>query len=154
MIFGSDQNLNLQRDQEIIETLNKKGAQITWLEESDTEKITKRKLINLLSTKHWDILFVAGHSYSCYDQDNQENGMLLLSEDENISLRELQTSLKKAAKKGLKICIFNSCDGLFLARNCATFGIPKIIFMREPIPDQVAHDFLEAFLLQFSQGES
>ncbi|MEL4894382.1 CHAT domain-containing protein [Crocosphaera sp. Alani8] len=154
VIFGNKQDLNLDRDQEIIGDLTKKGAKITWLQESDTEKVTKKKLIKLLSTQSWDILFFAGHSYSFYDQNNQENGIILLNKDEGMSLIELKTALKKAANKGLKICIFNSCDGLFLARNCANYGIPKTIFMREPIPDKVAHDFLEAFLLQFSQGES
>ncbi|MGK7942249.1 MAG: ABC transporter substrate-binding protein [Crocosphaera sp.] len=154
VIFGSAENLNLQKDKEILKTLTTKGAKITWLEGSNEERITRNQLINLLSTQSWDMLFFSGHSYSLYDPNKPENGIISLNQNEKISLRELQTALNKAAQKGLKICIFNSCDGLSLARNCAEFGISNIIFMRQPIPDKVAHDFLEAFLSQFSQGES
>lgn len=152
-IFGSDKKLDLNKDKDILDELTKKGAKITWLlTESDGGKLTRQKLVNALLQESWDIVFFAGHSYSHIDLYNQQNGVIVLSENEEISLRELQVSLNQAANKGLKICIFNSCDGLYLARNCATYGIPNIIFMREPIPDQVAQDFLQNFLTHFSNA--
>ena len=54
----------------------------------------------------------------------------------------------------MKLAIFNSCDGLGLARNLADLRIPYTIVMREPIPDIVAQHFLEYFLTVFASGES
>jgi hypothetical protein len=54
--------------------------------------------------------------------------------------------LKRAITQGLKLAIFNSCDGLGLADYLTDLQIPQTIFMREPVPDRVAHEFLKNFL--------
>ncbi|MHC5597349.1 MAG: CHASE2 domain-containing protein, partial [Nostoc sp.] len=61
---------------------------------------------------------------------------------------------RKAIENGLQLAIFNSCDGLGLARELADLQIPQIIVMREPVPDQVAKEFLKYFLQGFAGGES
>ncbi len=60
----------------------------------------------------------------------------------------------KKVKKGLKLAIFNSCDGLGLARKLVDLRIPYAIVMREPVPDIVAQKFLQYFLTAFAGGES
>jgi hypothetical protein len=52
------------------------------------------------------------------------------------------------------MAIFNSCNGLGLARQLADLQIPQIIVMRENVPDYVAQEFVKHFLEAFSHGES
>jgi hypothetical protein len=66
----------------------------------------------------------------------------------------LKYALKTAVEKGLKIAVFNSCDGLGLARELADLKIPQILVMREPVPDKVAQEFLKYFLIAYARGES
>ena len=67
---------------------------------------------------------------------------------------DLKYALKTAVEKGLKIAVFNSCDGLGLARELADLKIPQILVMREPVPDKVAQEFLKYFLIAYARGES
>jgi CHASE2 domain-containing sensor protein len=54
----------------------------------------------------------------------------------------------------LQIAIFNSCDGLGVAREFALLHIPQIILFKEPVPDPVAQTFLAYFLESFANGQS
>ena len=71
-----------------------------------------------------------------------------------MTIKELKYALKKAVTKGLKIAIFNSCDGLGLAGELSDLKIPQILVMREPVPDKVAQEFLKYFLTAYARGES
>ena len=57
-------------------------------------------------------------------------------------------------QRGLKLAIFNSCDGLGLVPDLEKLHIPQLIIMREPVPDVVAQEFLKHFLKEFSSGKS
>lgn len=109
------------------------------------------RLRDKLWDKSWDILFFAGHSNSFNDDSS---GEIQINNNETLSLEGLRASLKNAVYKGLKLAIFNSCDGIGLARTLADVGIPYIIVMREPVPDVVAQHFLKYFLTAFTNGES
>ncbi|OKH25968.1 hypothetical protein NIES593_02460 [Hydrococcus rivularis NIES-593] len=146
VIFGNSENIDLKPDEELLAKLEKRGARITPLTQP-----TRRELRYRLSEQRWDLLFFAGHSYS---EKEGESGFIQLKEDDSISLKELESDLSQAVRNGLKLAIFNSCDGLEIARNLANFRIPYVIFMREPVPDRVAQRFLEYFLFRFSSGES
>jgi hypothetical protein len=63
-------------------------------------------------------------------------------------------ALKKAVEGGLKLAIFNSCDGLGLARQLDDLQIPQMVVMRELVPDKVAQEFLKYFLTAFAGGKS
>ncbi|MEL7124344.1 MAG: PsbP-related protein, partial [Bacteroidota bacterium] len=80
--------------------------------------------------------------------------IISINSTESLSLSELKHGLKLAIQRGLKLAIFNSCDGLGLAKELENLGIPQVIIMREPVPDQVAQNFLKYFLDEFSQGQS
>ncbi|BAY87358.1 extracellular ligand-binding receptor [Calothrix parasitica NIES-267] len=145
-IFGGSQGLDLTSDKELIETLRSRGAKVTWLEQP------QRQILNeSLWNQHWDILFFAGHSSS---GEECKTGQIQINNSETISLTRVKNALKAAVKKGLKLAIFNSCDGLGLADELRGVGVPQMIVMREPVPDAVARQFLKYFLEDFSQGNS
>ncbi|MFB2891587.1 CHAT domain-containing protein [Aerosakkonemataceae cyanobacterium BLCC-F50] len=111
----------------------------------------KRQEINdWLRDQGWDILFFAGHSNSDVDGIT---GSIRINRHESLTIPQLKYALKKAVDQGLKLAIFNSCDGLGIARYLAELYIPQIIVMREPIPDLVAKEFLKYFLKGFSGGK-
>lgn len=93
----------------------------------------------------------AGHSLS---QEEGTTGQIFINENESLSIPQLKHGLKKAIQRGLKIAIFNSCDGLGLAQQLADLYIPQILVMREPVPDRVAQEFLKYFLEAFAKGDT
>jgi branched-chain amino acid transport system substrate-binding protein len=143
-ILGDSQGINIQEDLHFLEKLP--GAKIKLLQEPSRQEITDK-----LWNQSWDILFFAGHSQS---QEGDSWGEIKINRNESLSLLTLHRSLRNAVKKGLKLAIFNSCDGLGLARNLADLQIPYTIVMREPVPDRVAQHFLQYFLTAFARGES
>lgn len=143
-ILGGDEGLNIREDLDILKRLP--GAKVTLLEKPERDKLNER-----LCDRPWDILFFAGHSSS---SGGDNSGVIQLNEADSLSLSQLKNALKKAIKNGLKLAIFNSCDGLGLARELADLRIPQVIVMREPVPDRVAQKFLRYFLNDFSKGES
>lgn len=142
-IFGSSHGgLQLEHDAAALEILKQQGAQIVQKSEpSDAE------LSHLLFDQAWDILFFAGHSSS-----DGESGRIQISQHVSLPLHALRQSLTRAVTNGLKLAIFNSCDGLGMANFLAELKVPAMIVMREPVPDQIACQFLLYFLKEFSQG--
>lgn len=142
-ILGNSEGINTQADLHILEQLP--NTDITFLVEPE-----RRDINNQLWEQNWQILFFAGHSITQAD----ETGKIYINQTESLTIAELKYALKTAVKRGLQIAIFNSCDGLGLAREFADLHIPEIIVMREPVPDQVAQEFLKHFLETFARGES
>lgn len=140
-IFGNSQGIDITKDKDFLESLSNK-AKIKFLIEPQ-----RKKLSNELWTEGWNILFFAGHSYS------QETGVLQINQTTTITLDKLKYGLKKAIDNGLRLAIFNSCDGLGLAEALEDLHIPQVIVMREPVPDVVAQEFLKNFLTEFSGGQ-
>ncbi|MGB3650367.1 MAG: ABC transporter substrate-binding protein, partial [Rivularia sp. (in: cyanobacteria)] len=145
-IFGGSEGLDLSSDRELIAKLRSRGAKITWLEQPQ-----KKELSESLWNQHWDILFFAGHSSS---GEECKTGEIQINDSESISLNLLKHSLTTAVNNGLKLAIFNSCDGLGLADELSSVRVPQMIVMREPVPDEVARHFLQYFLEDFSGGHS
>ena len=67
-----------------------------------------------------------------------------------MTIEQLTEALSAAIDNGLKLAIFNSCDGLGLATSLGTLNIPQVIVMREPVPNRVAEAFLKYFLEAFA----
>ncbi|MGD1866770.1 MAG: ABC transporter substrate-binding protein [Phormidesmis sp.] len=142
-IFGSEAGgLNLKQDDAALRQLENYGAQITKVSEP-----SNGELDTLLSDYVWDILFFAGHSSSTC-----EGGRIQIRKDESLSLENLRPSLVYTLSKGLKLAIFNSCDGLGIADFLSQLGVPNIIVMKEPVPDDIAGLFLTEFLKEFTRG--
>ncbi len=111
---------------------------------------TNSELIDRLWHEDWDMFFFLGHSDSALDD---KTGEIQISATETISLGEIHHALQNALKNGLKLAVFNSCNGLGLAQKLADLNIPYVIVMRERVPDQVAQEFFKTFLNTFSQGK-
>ncbi|MEH2193360.1 MAG: CHASE2 domain-containing protein [Nostoc sp.] len=143
-IVGNSQGIDTEADKALLQQCN--NAEISFLVEPQRKELTEH-----LWGKNWDILFFAGHSSS---NKNGECGRIYLNKTDSLTIGELKYALRKAIENGLQLAIFNSCDGLGLARELADLQIPQMIIMREPVPDQVAKEFLKYFLEGFAGGES
>lgn len=96
----------------------------------------------------WDILFFAGHS-----QSEGETGRIYINDNKtnnSLTIEQLEEALKAAIDNGLRLAIFNSCDGLGLANALEKLNIPTVIVMREPVANRVAQDFFKHFLDGFA----
>ena len=144
-VIGNSKGINTNSDRQILEQLP--DCEPTFLVEPTRQEITEQ----LWHPEGWDILFFAGHSSSDHDK---KTGCINLNQTDALTTKELKYALQKAIAKNLKIAIFNSCDGLGLARELADLKIPQIMVMREPVPDKVAQEFLKYFLKAYAGGES
>lgn len=100
------------------------------------------KLNNQLWEQNWDILFFVDHSST---EDGYRQGQLALSETESIAIEQLKYGLENAIKHGLKLAIFNSCDGMGLVNELASLQIPAVIAMRERVPVKSLKSFWNIF---------
>lgn len=142
-ILGNSQGIDIQQDRKILEQLP--DASTVFLVEPSRQELDKW----LWDEQGWDILFFAGHSHS---QD--ERGQIHINPTSILTISELKNALNYAISRGLKIAIFNSCDGLGLARQLSDLQINQVIVMREEIPDLIAQEFVKHFLGAFSEGKS
>ena len=142
-ILGDSTGINLGADKQLLETLP--GAELVFLEEPQRHELDEA----LWDKRGWDILFFAGHS-----QTEDETGRIYINPTDSLTIPQLKNALKKAIERGLQLAIFNSCDGLGLARSLSDLNIPQPIVMREPVSDRVAQVFLKYFLAAFASGES
>ena len=141
-ILGHSSGINIHEDRQLLENLP--NASVTFLPEPHRQDINDQ-----LWDRPWDILFFAGHS-----QTEGNTGWIEINPQDRLTIEELKYCLKKAIAQGLQLAIFNSCDGLGLVRELEQLHLPQTIVMREPVPDQVAQEFLKAFLTAFSRGDS
>ena len=141
-VLGNSKDIDVQTDRQFLAALP--NANVTFLVEPARAEIDRH-----LWEQPWDILFFAGHSFTKGDR-----GLVCINPNESLSLEELRYSLKQAISKDLQLAIFNSCDGLGLARSLESLHLPQMIVMREPVPDRVAQTFLKNFLTAFSNGKS
>lgn len=141
-ILGHSEGINTDADRQLLENLP--HAETTFLVEKTRQEINEQ-----LWAQPWDILFFAGHSETA-----GETGRIYINPTESLTIDELWYALRKAVERGLKIAIFNSCDGLGLAQQLHDVQIPQMIVMRELVPDKVAQEFLKYFLTSFAGGQS
>lgn len=142
-ILGDSTGIDINEDRKL---LSIPGVETIFLVEPRRQQLNEL----LWDEQGWDILFFAGHSSST----NGETGNIYINSTESLTITQLRNALKKAISGGLQLAIFNSCDGLGLARQLDDLHIPQIIVMREPVPDKVAQEFLKRFLMGFANGKS
>ncbi|MBR8833748.1 MAG: CHAT domain-containing protein [Stigonema ocellatum SAG 48.90 = DSM 106950] len=144
-IFGDSTNIDTSVDKELLEKLKKRAAELRVLTEPN------RSDFNTLWEEACDILFFAGHSET---KGDGQTGVININRNDSLSVAEIKRTLSTAINKGLKLAIFNSCDGLGLARELADLNLPYIIVWREVVPDKLAQKFLKYFLNSFVEGVS
>lgn len=142
-ILGSSEGIDVSADRRFLEHLP--GAETEFLREPERPEISQE-----LWQQKWDIFFFAGHSHT----EGEIGRIYLNNRGESLTLGELKYGLKTAIAGGLQLAIFNSCDGLGLAKELEDLHVPQAIVMREPVPDKIAQKFLQYFLEAFSQGRS
>jgi len=143
-VMGDDEGIDVEKDREFLESLP--DAESVFLVKPDRASLDSR----LWDDRGWDIICFAGHSRSKTDGNS---GRLQLG-DQEIKLEELEKALIYAIGRGLQLAIFNSCDGLGLARQLENLHIPQIIVMREPVPNLVAQAFLKNLLQGYARGKT
>jgi CHASE2 domain-containing sensor protein len=112
---------------------------------------SSQEVYDSLQNQNFDILYFGGHS-----QTDNDIGRIYISEDDYLEISDLKRPLKKAVKNGLKLAIFNSCQGLGLASEVEKndLQIPNLIVMRDIIHNQVAVAFLEDILKEFVSNKN
>lgn len=141
-ILGDSSGIDVAADRQLLASIP--GAEVTFLVEPRRQQITEQ-----LWEQPWDLLFFAGHG-----RTEAGAGKIFINPQESLTLEELKYGLRQAVRQGLQLAIFNACDGLGLASALAPLGLPQMILMREPVPDQVAQTFLKYFLDAYGTGES
>ncbi|GAB4525593.1 MAG: hypothetical protein Tsb0014_05100 [Pleurocapsa sp.] len=144
-ILGDATGIDIEADRRMLENLPQ--AETVFLVEPPRWELDRQ----LWDERGWDLLFFAGHSLT---QGDGETGQIYLNSEQSLTIKQLHNALNKAIDNGLQLAIFNSCDGLGLARQLSDLHIPQMIVMREPIADRVAQEFLKNFLQLFIGGKS
>lgn len=141
-ILGDTTNIKVNEDRYALRNLP--GARTPIFLEQPT-----RADFNTLWDDRWDILCFSGHSES-----TEQGGLLYINPTDKLEITEIRNALRTAVRQGLQLVIFNSCDGLGLARALSDLNIPQMIIWREPVPDEIAQRFLYLFIKSFSSGKS
>ena len=144
-IFGDSRGIKFAKDKELIAKLQKQGAELITLDQPQRQDFIK------LWREPCDILFYSGHSES---DIHGSVGLLEINSKEKLSLEDIRNTFQEAINKGLQVAIFNSCDGLGLAKQLADLHLPYIIVWRELVPNDIAQTFLEYFLNSYAEGKS
>jgi CHASE2 domain-containing sensor protein len=148
-ILGNSQGIDVHQDRVLLEQLVEQlpATEIVFLVEPQRQQLDQC----LWDQQGWDMLFFAGHSLS---QANGIAGEISINQTESLTIAQLKNALRAAIAQGLKLAIFNSCDGLGLAAALADLNLPQLVVMREPVPDLVAQAFLKYLLTAFTGGQS
>ncbi len=141
---GQGEEINIEADRKQLERLT--GAVVEFLVQPQPNELRHR-----LWQQDWHILFFAGHSGSFEDD---RGGWIELNQQESITIDDLKESLRSAIARGLQLVIFNSCDGLGLAKQLEDLHLPQMIVMRERVPDQVAQEFLQHLFRAFADEKA
>ena len=146
-IVGDDQGIDLTEDIELIDNWQfNRGAETVFLPDSNAEQLTRADF-NKLWQSCCEILIFTGHSDTRLEG---KTGTIYLNPNEYLDFQDIQVTLEEAKRLGLKLAIFNSCDGLGLAEQLKHLGITVIVW-REPVPNKIASLFLHYFLDAFTR---
>ena len=143
-VLGSNEGINLEADQELIRELEAAGAEVTFCVQPTPQELIEK----LRQPPGWDIFFFAGHS-----ETKENRGRIYLNETVSLEVNQFKNAVQEAVQQGLKIAIFNSCQGLGLGQGLAELQVPVVIFMQELVPDIVAQSFLKEFLQTYASGK-
>ena len=141
IILGQSEDINPATDLQILTDILGDCAEIICPLVSPT----RQEVNQYLWDAKIDILFFAGHS-----QTDEESGKFYINETEFLRIEDLKYALEAARKNGLKLAIFNSCDGMGLASQLENLYIPNLIVMRDIVHERVAQQFLSDFLRAFA----
>lgn len=151
-ILGDTSGLNIDDDLAMLRQTLKRSVDIVavvWREGSPIPELKRQISDRLADPLGWDILFFAGHS----NESGLVGGEIAIAPNVTLSTRDLRPALEQAIIHGLQFALFNSCSGLDIADALIDIGLSQVAIMREPIHDQVALIFLQAFLAAIAAGQ-
>ena len=141
-VLCDDEGIDLQQERSIFDQLvNDLDAKIDFMPFPFDRKQLEQRL-----EKGCDILFFAGHS-----KTQGESGHIYINAQESLTINDLKNAFEIAIDQGLRLAIFNSCDGLGLANDLAKLNISHVIVMKEQVSNFIAQEFFRYFLGFFSQ---
>ena len=140
-IIGNKTGINLRKDKALLKQLPENQVEVRFLLQRPQQDFFKA----LRHEQGWDILFFAGHSWT-----ERDTGIIHINQTDKLTIDDLKCALRVAIGRGLRLAIFNSCDGLGLAWDFAKLHIPHVIVMREPVPDKIAYEFFSYFFRAFA----
>lgn len=146
-VLGNSQGINLEQDAHLLQQLTDAEAQ--FLINPSRQEFNEQ----LWAEPGWDLLFFAGHSQTEGHKGSQTGRIYINDRPQHNSLtiEQFEAAIEGAVSNGLKLAIFNSCDGLGLAIALSCLHIPQVIVMREPVSNRVAQEFFKHFLAAFAE---
>jgi CHASE2 domain-containing sensor protein len=123
---------------------------MSWQTLPDLDLLRAQICQKLAEPKGWDVLFFAGHS----QESTSVGGELAIAPRVSLSIRDMTPALQKAQAQGLRLAIFNSCNGLGIALELISLGLSQVVAMREPIDNGAAQVFLEKFIVELRAYKS
>ena len=155
-----DVSVNCKQQARILVILGKDANIQEEIQKLVTDNIEIKVVTNLadldkpLWNEAWDIIIFNGHSRT---SEKGTQGEFELRDGNKLKVSEIRSHFNKAIEKGLKLVIFNSCDGLGLAHQLGegqALYLPQIVVMREILPIALAPKFLQYFFEEFTKGIS
>ena len=152
-IQGGGNEIEVEQEQKLWNELKKitfHRVKIKWLKNPSLGDFHQ------LWQKRYDVIYFAGHSQTIVNADVGSRGRWYINSQEFLTIKILKKTLEQCSKNGLKLAIFNSCQGMGITEDLAQLNVAnlKIIFMREPIPNCVAPKFLQHLLTALEQGRT
>jgi CHASE2 domain-containing sensor protein len=140
-VIGQANNLNASEDLQLLQSQLPKNTILQPLVNQ-----SRQQILEFLKNNSCDIFYFAGHSKS-----EGNNAKIWINEAEYLEIGDLKNTLKTMRLNGLKLAIFNACDGLGLAYKLdeENLSIPNLIVMRDAIHDRAAHSFLKQLIASF-----
>lgn len=150
-ILGDETGLNFVAEQEALNAQRRllDIHYVGWQPGEEAAGLKQRICAAIADPQGWDVLFFAGHSNEAALVD----GQVAIAPRTTLTIKELSPYLQQAQRHGLQFALFNSCSGLNIAHGLINLGLRQVAIMREPIHNDVAQDFLVAFLQGLAQGE-
>jgi hypothetical protein len=148
-VLGHSQGIDVAQETELLQRLS--DAETEFLVNPSRQTFNQ----HLWDERGWDMLFFAGHSHTEAHTD-QQTGRIYINDrppHDSLTIEQLQAAIEGAVSRGLKLAMFNSCDGLGLATALASLHMPHVIVMREPVANRVAKTFFQQFLTAFAEQQ-
>jgi len=142
VVVSNGEEIDVQRDRGLLQQLP--HADVQLLVEPDQTDLNAAA-----QADSWDLLLFTG----IHPNGAQETGRIYVNPTASLTIETLRSLLADLMQRGLQAAVLNSCDGQGLARSLGTIGLPRLITLREPVPDRVAYLFFKALLRASAQGE-
>ena len=147
LVVGDETGLRLDGEVEQLAALQRRGRlELLILRGSTCSLSALREALR--DPKGWDLLVFLGHS----EAEPATGGRLHLGDGSWVGGTALESELQSAARQGLALALFNSCNGLDLARSSVRSGVAWALCFCAPVPCRVASLAFTALVAAMEAG--